>query len=168
MATRKEYNACIRPYITGSKPKEQRKLDFCVGAKICSGKASSKEEAIQLCSLPKEPKTTIEPAQQASPPKNDSCASVINMGTWVQQPDGNGVCRPCLLAPVTQWYMDTLRAAGMGGLVADLEGAVDGGEVALAAKLDEVKEKVPDEVRARLREFDCHAQLYKGEEGGNQ
>jgi len=56
MANRTEYNACMRPYITGSKPKEQRKLDFCVGAKICSSKASSREEAVQLCSLPKEPK----------------------------------------------------------------------------------------------------------------
>jgi hypothetical protein len=46
----------MRPYISGSKPKEQRKHDFCIGAKICSGKASSREEAIQLCSLPKEPK----------------------------------------------------------------------------------------------------------------
>lgn len=53
---RQKYNACMRPFITGSKPKEQRKLDFCVGAKICSGKAKSKEEAEKLCSLPKEPR----------------------------------------------------------------------------------------------------------------
>lgn len=57
MASRKEYTSCIRPYITGSKPKEQRKLDFCVGAKICSGKAKTREEAERICkeaaSLPK-------------------------------------------------------------------------------------------------------------------
>ena len=47
---RKAYNDCMRPYISGSgKPKEQRKSDFCVGAKICSGKAQSKEEALTLC-----------------------------------------------------------------------------------------------------------------------
>lgn len=56
MANRKEYNKCIIPYISGSKPKEQRKLDFCVGAKVCSGKAKDRAEAERLCSLPKEPK----------------------------------------------------------------------------------------------------------------
>ena len=56
MANRTEYNDCMRPYITGSKPKEERKRDFCIGAKICSGKAQTKEQADQLCSLPKEPK----------------------------------------------------------------------------------------------------------------
>ena len=54
---RTEYNKCIRPYITGSKPKEQRKLDFCIGAKICSGRAKDRAEAERLCLLPKEPKS---------------------------------------------------------------------------------------------------------------
>lgn len=46
---REEYRSCISPYITGSKPKEQRRLDFCVGAKICSGKTKDREEAERLC-----------------------------------------------------------------------------------------------------------------------
>jgi hypothetical protein len=71
VATRKEYNACMRPYITGSKPKEQRKLDFCVGAKICSGKAPSREDAIQLCSLPKEPKENKKPSRKIA--KGQTC-----------------------------------------------------------------------------------------------
>lgn len=49
MGKREDYTKCMRPYITGSKPKEQRRLDFCVGAKICSGRASSREEAERLC-----------------------------------------------------------------------------------------------------------------------
>jgi len=53
---RDEYNACIRPYITGSKPKEQRRLDFCIGAKICSGKAKDEEEARRICIQSPEPK----------------------------------------------------------------------------------------------------------------
>ena len=57
MANREAYNTCMKPYITGSKPKEQRKLDFCVGAKMCSGKATNKEEAQKIClsAPPKEP-----------------------------------------------------------------------------------------------------------------
>jgi transcription elongation factor Elf1 len=53
MSKREEYNACMRPYITGSKSKEQRKLDFCIGAKVCSGKAKDREEAEKICLLPK-------------------------------------------------------------------------------------------------------------------
>lgn len=53
---REEYNACMKPYMTGSKPKEQRQLDFCIGAKVCSGKVKSKEEASRICLLPKPPK----------------------------------------------------------------------------------------------------------------
>ena len=50
-----EYRECLRPYITGPKPKEQRKLDFCTGAKVCA-KGISVDEARRICSLPKEPK----------------------------------------------------------------------------------------------------------------
>ena len=55
MATRTEYNDCMRPFITGSKPKEERQRGFCVGAKVCSGKARTEEEAAQMCAttLPK-------------------------------------------------------------------------------------------------------------------
>ena len=60
MANREEYNACMRPYLVGSKPKEQRRLDFCIGAKVCSGKAKTDGEAKKLCdeaaAQPKNPK----------------------------------------------------------------------------------------------------------------
>lgn len=57
MATREKYNTCMKPYIRGSnKTKEQRQMNFCIGAKVCSGKAKNEEEAKKLCLLPKEPK----------------------------------------------------------------------------------------------------------------
>ena len=50
MASREEYTSCMKPYITGKgKEKEQRRLDFCMGAKICSGKAVDETEAKNLC-----------------------------------------------------------------------------------------------------------------------
>ena len=55
MASREEYNKCMIPFISGSKPQEQRKLDFCTGAKVCS-KGISQEEAMAICLQPKEPK----------------------------------------------------------------------------------------------------------------
>lgn len=52
---RKKYNECMIPYMKGSKPREERRFDMCVGAKLCSGKAQTEQEAINVCSLPKEP-----------------------------------------------------------------------------------------------------------------
>lgn len=97
---------------------------------------------------------------------NDPCACIVGMKEWVEQPTDGKECRPCLLGPVIQWYMGELQEKGLNDLATEIEKAVEGGEVALATKLDEVKEKVSPELKARLREFDCHAQLYKGEEVG--
>jgi hypothetical protein len=67
MADRAAYNECMRPFITGSgKTKEKRKQDFCVGAKICSGKATNEEEAIGLCA-----KSVPKWAKQAAPKEEE-------------------------------------------------------------------------------------------------
>ena len=63
MTTREEYNACMRPFITGKgKSKDERKRSFCAGAKVCSGKARSEEEALALCA-----KSVPKWAKQAAP-----------------------------------------------------------------------------------------------------
>ncbi len=56
MADRKAYNDCMVPFMKGGGP--DRKLRFCTGAKVCSGKAASEEEARQICisAPPKAPK----------------------------------------------------------------------------------------------------------------
>ena len=46
---RTEYNKCMSPWMKGSKSKEERKASMCVGAKLCTGKASTEEEAKQIC-----------------------------------------------------------------------------------------------------------------------
>ena len=54
---RQEYNACVGAGLKGKTlGKEERKLEFCIVSKTCSGKAKDREEAKYLCSLPKEPK----------------------------------------------------------------------------------------------------------------
>ena len=61
MASRAEYNKCMIPFLKDGKTQEQHKLDFCVGAKLCSSKAKSETEAREMCqvslSQPKAPKT---------------------------------------------------------------------------------------------------------------
>jgi len=59
---REEYNACVSQALKNKQfTSPERKLAFCVAAKKCSGKASSEEEATQMCkvsmSQPKVPKT---------------------------------------------------------------------------------------------------------------
>ena len=43
------YTECMKPYMSGGGA--NRKLRFCVGAKLCSGKASTEAEAGELCRL---------------------------------------------------------------------------------------------------------------------
>jgi hypothetical protein len=62
------------PYMKGGG--EDRKLRFCVGAKLCSGKAASEEEARQICisAPPKEPKTR----KSKKAAKSGDCAAEMN------------------------------------------------------------------------------------------
>ena len=69
MATRQEYASCVGQHMKGKKlSKPERQLEFCVASKLCSKKSSTREEAIRLCNLPKEPKT-----QKAKSIKPDLC-----------------------------------------------------------------------------------------------
>jgi len=58
MGKREDYTKCMIPYMRGGGP--ERKERFCIGAKICSGKANNEQEATRLCaeaaSNPKPPK----------------------------------------------------------------------------------------------------------------
>jgi len=54
---RQEYNDCMSPHMKGTGlTKEQRQKKMCIGAKLCTGKAKTEQEAIALCNIPKEPK----------------------------------------------------------------------------------------------------------------
>lgn len=54
---KQEYNSCLATGLRGKTlGKEERKTEFCVVSKVCSKKASTREEALRLCSLPKPPK----------------------------------------------------------------------------------------------------------------
>lgn len=54
---REQYNVCMKPYMSGKgKSKIERQQSFCAGAKICTGKAATQEEAARMCAVPKVPK----------------------------------------------------------------------------------------------------------------
>lgn len=54
---REEYNQCVADGMRGKKlTRDERKVEFCVTAKVCSGKANNREEALAICNKPKLPK----------------------------------------------------------------------------------------------------------------
>jgi len=54
---RAAFNSCMRPYMGGKgKSKEERRMNMCIGAKLCTGKAKTEEEALKICNKPKLPK----------------------------------------------------------------------------------------------------------------
>lgn len=97
-------------------------------------------------------------------PEEDPCACTIPLKEWMELGDED-LCRSCMLAPLTQWYRDELVEQGLGDIAKEIEEAGEReGPVELSQKLDEIKERVSDDVKERLREFDCEAQLYTGED----
>lgn len=97
---------------------------------------------------------------------DDPCACTIGMAKWMEQGDTEDECRSCLLAPVTQWYRDELEERGLGDVAKELEDLGEGATpIEIAQKLDEIKDRLPDDVRTRLREFDCSAQVYEQNAG---
>lgn len=132
-------------------------------------------------------KRTAEEVTEKNDKDKDPCSDVVSMTQWMEKDTSgffnlndpgapeehesivgaNGeVCRPCLLPPLIQWYMEELQEKGFDNLAGEIKTAVEGGDPLLIAKrFDEVKENVPDDVKQRLREFDCYAQTYKYEEG---
>ena len=113
MGTREEYTACMKPHMTGGGP--DRKERFCVGAKLCSGKAKTKEEATRLCAeAAANPKPAavggkksrkckiVAPDMAACIIENlgESEVSLVNLTTAVSKCTGQKVAKP--LSPTTQ------------------------------------------------------------------
>jgi hypothetical protein len=47
---RQQYNMCMKPHMTGTGlSKEERQANMCIGAKLCTGRASNEDEAAKLC-----------------------------------------------------------------------------------------------------------------------
>ena len=61
---RQKYNSCMVPFMKGGG--EDRKLRFCIGAKVCSGKSKTEEEARQIC--------LTQPPKEAKPRKRKTGA----------------------------------------------------------------------------------------------
>lgn len=99
---REKYNNCMRPYIRGKdKSKEERQKSFCIGAKVCSGKAKNEKEAEYLCSLPKEPKIPkVRKSAKQLQAEQDACnlpqfQEIISQFNHVYLDVNSPRCAPC-------------------------------------------------------------------------
>ena len=100
------------------------------------------------------------------PTQDNPCANVKPMKEWISEDTPQ--CRPCLLGVVTSWYRDVLEESGMLAKARQLEDRAETLDpLPLCEELDKIKEEVPEEVRVQLRNFDCAAQTYDFQEGGD-
>lgn len=92
----------------------------------------------------------------------EACANVKPMTEWIELPEEDGTCRPCILPIALAWYTQELEEAGHHDLAAQLqevEGIDNLTPLQVAEKLDKIKDSVDSSLRTRLQELDCTVQV---------
>ena len=73
-------------------------------------------------------------------------------------------CPPCLIAPLSSYYLGALEEAGETKLISELKQLFEEGNVlTISKKLDTIKTDVGKALREQLRNLDCFAQTFKPE-----
>ena len=71
-------------------------------------------------------------------------------------------CPPCLIAPLSSYYLGTLEEAGETKLATELKQLFEEGDIlTISKKLDSIKTNVGEALRKQLRNLDCFAQTFK-------
>lgn len=84
---------------------------------------------------------------------------------WVEEEDGK-VCHPCLISPLADYYLGTLRKNTADPkaeqMIKNLEKAWESKNIlTIAQELDKIKNEVGDDLRKELVTLDCFAQSYE-------
>ncbi len=95
----------------------------------------------------------------------DCKIKVKPVADWVDgKPVDEKDCPPCLIAPLSSYYLAALEDAGEAKLANELKNLFEKGEVlTIAKKLDSIKTDVGDALSKQLRNLDCFAQSFKKE-----
>ena len=89
------------------------------------------------------------------------CAATPSLAEWVETVEDD-VCAPCVLPVALTWYWEALEEHDRPELGAELRALADGPDIttlALAKRLDQVKEQVTGGLRSYLKELDCTLQV---------
>lgn len=83
------------------------------------------------------------------------------MEKWIKEQSKQGNCKPCMLGPLGNWYVSELKERGQENKAVELALVVDTGGTPedLCKALDKVKTEVSEDLRERLKEFDCEVQV---------
>jgi hypothetical protein len=94
--------------------------------------------------------------------------SIQSMKDWMKAKIDTGdpqECKPCLLAPIINWYYEELKEKGVDELAAELQEAADFSQdespeklLIVCAMLDEIKKSVDEHLANRLLQFDAKIQ----------
>jgi len=82
---------------------------------------------------------------------------------WVNdKPTSEKDCPPCLIAPLSGYYLGALEKAGETELAAELKKTfAEGDTLTISKKLDSIKTNVGEALKKQLRNLDCFAQTFK-------
>lgn len=99
--------------------------------------------------------------EEVAEEETGSSCNPVPLKQWMKEDDAPGKeCRPCVLSVGMSWYHSELTERGLTDLAQELEGIKDTGDPEeVASVMDEIKDRVPDEVKTRLLEFDCSMQV---------
>ena len=95
-------------------------------------------------------------------------SEVQSIEEWMEKGETGTDCPPCLIAPLSSYYLGTLREAGEDKLATELEETFNKGDLlTIAKKLDNIKGEVGEALRAELKDLDCFAQVFKQNDEAN-
>ena len=82
---------------------------------------------------------------------------------WIEDEEANEKgCPPCLMAPLSSYYVGALEKAGETKVATELKQLFEKGDVlTIAKKLDTIKTDVGEALSKQLRNLDCFAQSFK-------
>ena len=89
---------------------------------------------------------------------------------WVKdETDSEEDCPPCLIMPLSSYYLGALEEAGETKLAGELQEVYESGDVlTISEKLDTIKADVGEALRNQLRNLDCFAQTFKPNKADTQ
>jgi hypothetical protein len=95
--------------------------------------------------------------------KRPQCSiSLQSLEEWIQ--GDTEFCRPCILPVTIDWYRQELEERGHIDLVEEIDRARMSEDPEATCKvMDNIKDKVPVDLRYRLMEFDCSTQEHAAE-----
>ena len=99
---RKKYNSCIKLQLAGKHlTRVERKQEFCIAAKLCSQKSSTREEAARVCALPKVKKGEPQEPEMPCPERKVRALSNLDTIMLKLKTGDTGALKPVVTATMT-------------------------------------------------------------------